>query len=350
MALKNTHYFASSPDWERYSTLNRYPLRHPPYKPVKLDIVADRREQTISESKWSASHPLSDVGYSSRMEHVQVRDGAKIEIKVSRPIRIDERTPLPLLFVTHGGGWVQGTHVTEEAWLLWPLFKAFDLVVVSVGYRLAPESEAGTHIRDCLDALQAVMRRTDELCFDHDIVILAGSSAGAGIAASLSHIARYHGDMPVQGVLLNVPVLCDYRHFPESEYEYTSYEQCMGALLGGGEMRAVWDMVVPDNETGKSSFISPMLGTLEQLPPHAVFVAGQDPLRDEGIAYIEKLRKSEVRTASFVYPGVPHNFAEFWELDTTERFWGDLISSLADMLRRYNLKPRWHPESQATGL
>jgi len=62
-------------------------------------------------------------------------------VKVSFPSRFSktsgEKEKLPVLFVTHGGGWIQGTHITEEAWSLWPLYEHFDLMVVSVEYRLA---------------------------------------------------------------------------------------------------------------------------------------------------------------------------------------------------------------------
>lgn len=70
---------------------------------------------------------------------MQVRDGAAIEVKVSRSMQVDDQQLLPMLFVTHGGGWVQGTHITEEARLLWLLLQGFDMVIVSVYYRMAPE-------------------------------------------------------------------------------------------------------------------------------------------------------------------------------------------------------------------
>lgn len=206
--------------------------------------------------------------------------------------------------------------------------------VVSVNYRLAPENESSTYMYDCWDALQNVMRRADELHFDPKNVILTGSSAGAGIAASLSQLARDQLDLPIRGILLNVPVLCDYRHFPKEDYEYSSYEQCMGTpLLAGGEMKYIWNKVVPDDQAGNDPLVSPLLGELKGLPPQAVFVAGQDPVRDEGIAYAEKLEKGGVSTTLHVYQGVPHNFAEFWQLSTTQKFWSDVRTSLRETLR-----------------
>jgi acetyl esterase len=323
MSLQNTRYFEADPDWARFSSERGYALKEPPYTPVTLDIHADRDAQKISEGEWETSHPLLNVGYGSRTERVSVEDGTRIEIKISRSLRVDPEAKLPLLFVTHGGGWVQGTHITEEAWLLWPLFQGFDLVVVSVDYRLAPEHKSPTYMNDCWDVLKDISGRSDELKFDSAKVILGGSSAGAGISASLAQLARTE-KLPVKGVLLSVPVLCDYRHFPKDQDEYTSYDQCMGTLLGGREMKAIWEMVVPDEQAGKDPLVSPLLGDVTGLPPHALFVAGQDPLRDEGIAYAKKLESAGVQTSLKVYQGVPHTFAEIWELNTTHRFWGDV--------------------------
>jgi acetyl esterase len=331
MSLQNTQYFGADADWARFSSERGLALKEPPYPPVTLDIYADRDAQKISEGEWETSHPLLNVGYSSRTERVSVRDGTRIEIKISRSLRVDPGEKLPLLFVTHGGGWVQGTHITEEAWLLWPLFQGFDLVVVSVDYRLAPEHKSPIYLNDCWDVLRDVSGRADELKFDTSKVILAGSSAGAGISASLAQLARAE-KLPVKGVLLNVPVLCDYRHFPKDEYEYTSYEQCIGTVLGGREMKAIWQLVIRDEQAGKDPLVSPMLGDVANLPPHGVFVAGQDPLRDEGIAYAKKLESGGVKTSLKVYPGVPHTFAEIWDLQATHRFWGDVRLWLRQVL------------------
>jgi acetyl esterase len=286
-----------------------YSLRVAPYPAVSLDISGDREAQKISEGEWETLHPLRNVGYQARSERVKVRDGGYVWIKICRSTRVGPGEKLPLIFVTHGGGWVQGPPITEEAWLLWPLLQGFDLVTVSVDYRLAPEYTYPTFINDCWDALKDLVGRSDELGFDPQKVILAGSSAGACIATSLAQQAR-DCSLPIRGVIANVPITCDPRHFPKEEFEYTSYDQCQGTLFSSGEMEAMWKLVVPGNDDGKNPLVSPLLGDLKGLPPHAIFVAGQDPLRDEGIAYYKTLKMAGVGAAIHVYQGVPHTFAE----------------------------------------
>ena len=149
--------FEADPEWTSYAEKHGY-LKDPstaPTLPIKLDLPADRAQQAISEAEWARKHPFSAVGYTSYLTTIKVRDGADISVKISFPSRLSgssataHREKLPVLFVTHGGGWVQGTHITEEAWLVWPLCEHFDLYVVSVEYRLAPEHEFPTWMDDC---------------------------------------------------------------------------------------------------------------------------------------------------------------------------------------------------------
>ena len=332
MSLKYTKYFESDPGWAKFaSEHDGYALRTETETLPPWDYAKDRQEESTSEAEWIKAHPLQDVGYQSHTQHVQVRDGAQIEIKICRSTRVDTEQLLPLLFVTHGGGWTQGTHVSDEAWLSWPLLQGFDLVTISVAYRLAPEHLYPTFINDCWDVFQNVIPRSKELGFDSNKVVFGGSSAGGCIATSLAQQA-VKADIPVLGVLSNAPITCDPRHFPKDEYEYTSYDQCKGTLLAGWEMWQVWEMVVPGKDDGKDYRVSPLLGEVKGLPPHVIFVAGQDPLRDEAIAYADKLKKNGVQTTLHIYQGVPHNFGMYWDLDMTRTWWGDIRAGMRSIL------------------
>lgn len=213
--------------------------------------------------------------------------------------------------------------------MLWPLFPLKAFVIVSVEYRLAPENKYPTYVNDCWDVLEDVVRRGKQLGFDRDRVFLTGSSAGGGLSAILAQKAR-ETDVKVSGVILNVPLTCHPEYFPK-KYEYTSYDQCWGTLLHSGELREVWKLVM-EHKDGADWQASPLLGDLSKLPPHLVFIAGQDPLRDEAFAYAEKLRESGVKVTTHVYQGVPHTFAMFWELEMTKKFQADLVDEVQKML------------------
>ncbi|PVH87526.1 hypothetical protein DL98DRAFT_649167 [Cadophora sp. DSE1049] len=333
-------YFTSDPDWEAYATKhgcpqpsnNTGPLSSEPIEPLNFDIIQARAGQAEDDIEWAESHPLESVGYTANLTTVKVRDGADISVRISHPTstRLRQKrvtVPLPVLFVTHGGGWMQGTHLSEEAWLLWHLYEHFELVVVSVEYRLAPEHKYPVWIEDSWDVLETLLSSKNFIFSDLDVeldlkkVFLAGSSSGAGISAVLSQMCRDR-HMTISGAIPNVPVVCDYRHFPAeytTEGQISSYRQAV-ETYSSGAMVMVWNMTQPSELSGSNPMISPLLGDFSNLPQHVVFVAGQDALRDEGIAYATKLNKAGVPVKLEVYKGVPHHFAQISKLTAAARF------------------------------
>ncbi|KAJ9611788.1 hypothetical protein H2204_015214 [Knufia peltigerae] len=338
------------PNWTAFAEKNGY---QSPASPFVLDVEGDRAAEVIREAEFTKQYPLSSFGYNSVLTNVTVRDGASISVKISYPkflaAESDKKQKLPVLFVTHGGSWIQGSHTTEEAWFLWPLYEHFNFLIVSVEYRLAPEHAFPVWMDDSWDVLEQLLSSPEKFFSsavttgsgsgdsaaglknvhpDLGRVILAGSSAGGGTAAYLSQTCRDRG-FSVYGVILNIPLVCDYRHLPVDCR--LSYEQATtNSRLCSGEMRASWDLVRPVTPTQKidDPKASPLLCNLKGLPKHLVFVAGHDPLRDEALKYVEILEDEGVDVQLFTYPGVPHGFAAYWELDASKKFAEDLRRGL----------------------
>ncbi|KAL6249772.1 hypothetical protein RBB50_003627 [Rhinocladiella similis] len=340
--------YKPDPNWTAFAERNGYLSPDSSSDgPFVLDIEGDRAAEATREADFSKAHPLSSFGYNSLLTKVTVRDGASISVKISYPKSVavgGTPTKLPVLFVTHGGGWIQGTHTTEEAWFLWPLYEHFKLLIVSVEYRLAPEHAFPVWMDDSWDVLEQLL--SDPATFfssaaasgsgniaglakvqpDLDKVILAGSSAGGATAAYLSQTCRDR-ELPIYGVVLNIPLVCDHRHLPDDCR--LSYEQAnTNPRLCSREMRATWDLLIPSATMGADLKASPLLGNLKGLPKHLVFVAGHDPLRDEALKYAETLEEKDVEVQLFIYPGVPHGFAAIWELDASKRFAEDFRRGL----------------------
>ena len=352
--------FVSNLDWQHFAAENGITL--PSKKPVTpihqiasipLDYVSSRARQQREHAQWRSEHPISQFNYLSHSIAIPARDGHPLNVKISHPdpVRLEKRQDagkdckLPVLFVTMGGGWIQGTHTTEECWLLWPLYEVLDLIIVSVEYRLGPENESPVWVEDSYDVLREVLSGTNHglatlekesgVRMNLEKLILAGSSAGAGISAALSQRCRDE-KIDVFGVVLNVPVLCDWRHFERVEKDTASglrsYEAATEAVLPSGVMRWIWETLYPDPTQSSSPDASPLLGNVRGLPSHMVFVAGQDALCDEGLAYAKKLKDAGVSTYLELYEGVPHIFGEFWDLETTKRWWADIRTCLGQWL------------------
>jgi acetyl esterase/lipase len=95
-------------------------------------------------------------------------------------------------------------------------------------------------------------------------------------------------------------------------------------MPGTSALLWVWKILQPASSAESDVRLSPLLGECVDLAPHAIFVASEDPLYDEGIAFAAKLRLASVLVDLKIYPDVPHNFARNWELDATVKFWVDL--------------------------
>lgn len=108
----------------------------------------------------------------------------------------------------HGGGMVAGdSRYRVEEILDWA--EELSLSVVSVDYRLAPETKHPGPVEDCYAGLLWAANSSEKLGCPSDRIILAGSSAGGGLAASTALLARDRGTPDVLGLILMAPMLDD---------------------------------------------------------------------------------------------------------------------------------------------
>ncbi|CAI4220209.1 unnamed protein product [Parascedosporium putredinis] len=130
--------------------------------------------------------------------HFPARDGHSVELKVYKSPNVVENATL--VYRMHGGGWVIGNHETDGAENVYAAFNP-NLIVISVDYRMAPDHPFPQPINDCYDGLQWCINNAQSLGVDPSKIILAGSSAGANLAASLALIARDEG---IKGILAQI--------------------------------------------------------------------------------------------------------------------------------------------------
>jgi acetyl esterase len=222
------------------------------------------------------------------------------------PVRV--YTPLPavgghapLLLWLHGGGWVIGDLDTADATAR-ALANRSGAVVVSVGYRLAPEYRAPHSLEDCLAVLMWAVQEAEVLGVDSDRVAVGGDSAGGNLAALLCHRVRDDCGPEIDFQLLVYPVVDLTLSHPSVD------ENAEGYLLTKDLLRWFVDCYLGDQDP-KSGAVSPLwAASLADLPPALIITAEFDPLRDEGEAYAEALRKAGVEVQVTRYEGEIHGF------------------------------------------
>ncbi|GAA1958218.1 alpha/beta hydrolase [Agromyces allii] len=210
----------------------------------------------------------------------------------------------PGIFHTHGGGMIIG-----DRWLGVPMF--FDLieqqnaVVVTVEYRLAPEFPDPYPVEDCYAGLAWTGANLEELGIDADRLIIAGGSAGGGLAAGTALLARDRSGPALAGQLLICPMIDD-RDLT------VSTEQIDGVgVWDRGSNLTGWNALLGDRRgtDDVSIYAAPARATdLSGLPPAYIDCGSAEVFRDEDVAYASRIWAAGGEAELHVWNGGFHGF------------------------------------------
>ena len=223
----------------------------------------------------------------------------EIPVRIYRP---EGKAPFPVLVYFHGGGWVIGGIETHDGSCR-ELANRIGCVVISVDYRLAPESRYPAAAEDCFAATKWVAEHAGELGVDPKRMGIGGDSAGGNLTAAVALMVRDRRGPALRHQLLIYPVT-------DADFTRQSYrENAEGYLLTTKAMEWFWDHYVPDRAQRQEGYASPLRAKdLAGLPPAFVITAEYDPLRDEGEAYAKRLQAAGVPTQLKRYDGAIHGF------------------------------------------
>jgi acetyl esterase len=210
--------------------------------------------------------------------------------------------PCPLLVFFHGGGFMLGTLALYDT-ACRRLAVHGNCAVLSVGYRLAPETQYPGAVLDSYAATHWAYRNAELLNIDPARIAVGGDSAGGNLAAVVSQMALDRVEFKLALQILIYPMTDQSRAYP-------SYERnAKGYMLTTAALHWFMDNYIPDHEDRKSPMASPMLRpNLEGLPRALVISAEFDPLVDENEAYARRLKDAGVRCEYFCFPGMIHPF------------------------------------------
>ena len=225
-----------------------------------------------------------------------------IPLRAYRPLGSSATDVLPTLIYYHGGGFVIGDLDTHDT-LCRELCNLSGCAVVAVDYRMGPEHPFPAAADDCIAATRWVRDNAGALRIDASRLAVGGDSAGGNLAAVVALAARDAGDLPLAFQLLIYPAT-DQRCATPS---HTTNGQ--GYLLTRDTIAYFVGHYLPDAKEKLNWRSSPLLHESHAgLPPAFVLTAGYDPLRDEGLAYAQKLTEAATRATLVNFERQIHGF------------------------------------------
>ncbi|MFC7686908.1 alpha/beta hydrolase [Ureibacillus sp. GCM10028918] len=232
-------------------------------------------------------------------KNITVRDGEQIPIRIYTP---NGKEPFPVIIYYHGGGWVLNDIETCDAScrLLAADTKS---IVVSVGYRLAPEYQFPIPLYDAYDAFLWTVEHSQEMNGLLSDVSVMGDSAGGNLAAVVAILNNELQGPAIKSQILLYPVT-DLSFATDSYYQFAE-----GFGLQNKDMEWFAHFYLKEKGLRKHPYVSPLhSNNLRELPKACIIVAENDVLKDEGKAYAQRLEyfgnHVELHTAS----GLVHSF------------------------------------------
>ncbi|MBE8524468.1 alpha/beta hydrolase [Amycolatopsis sp. H6(2020)] len=205
------------------------------------------------------------------------------------------RAPAGVLYHVHGGGVIVGSHLGPDVPNLLGWAGELGLTVVSPGYRLAPEHPYPAAVEDCYAGLLWTAEHLG-------VPVIGGVSAGGGLAAATTLLARDRGGPLPIGQLLICPMLDDRN------------DSASAVDLDG---RGLWDRTA--NHVGWTAYLGgrrdvPAYAAparaedLSGLPPAFLDVGTAETFRDEVVAYASRIWQAGGDAELHVWPGGCHGF------------------------------------------
>jgi acetyl esterase len=279
----------------------------------QIQAMRDRRARTGEaplytlsiEQARAADLAAIQADAASPRELYEVRDrkipgpGGMLELRVYRP---SAEAQLPALLYYFGGGWTLGSIDTADA-VCRALAAEAGCLVVSVGYRLAPEHPFPAAVHDCRAALRWVAAHAAEIGADPARLAVGGDSAGGNLAAAVALLARDEGGPRPVGQLLVYP------NTDQSADDASMRANDDPWLFNRHSVAWYARHYLADPADAANPLASPLRAPdLSGLPPALVITAEHDPLRDQGEAYAHRLSESGVPVELTRYPGMSHGF------------------------------------------
>lgn len=229
-----------------------------------------------------------------------------ITLRCYTPNGLDPNLPLPVMIYLSATAFViDRLDASNDYCSL--LANTLKMRIINIAHRLAPEHKFPQFLYDCLDSIYWITENATLLKINSHKIALWGESSGASIAATCTHILRDQNKPLICHQTLFYPMVDLVNPFPSKE------QYAEGYMLDRKFIQWLDSQGFTPTQDRSCPLASPLLSpNFNNLPPATIILAEYDPLRDEGMAYVEKLKKAGVPVNFKQFNGTIHGFMRFY--------------------------------------
>ena len=297
-----------------------------PAPPVTYQSTQEEIQEYINERETIMSNVFADIfsgielpdGLMSETKTIKGEDGNEVKLYLTKPDNVSG--DMPGILHLHGGG-MSIMKADDPNYIYWRhKLASKGLVVVGVEFRNTA-GVLGNHpfpagLNDCVSALKWVYENKKELGISK--IIVSGESGGGNLSIATALKAKQDGLVNhIDGVYAQCPYISNL--YGKGNTELKSLTENDTYFLRGDSMGLTASLY--DGTNSKNPIAWPYhadSSMLEGLPPHAITVNELDPLRDEGLAYSEKLKRAGISVSSKIIQGTVHAAENIFPLDISE--------------------------------
>lgn len=258
----------------------------------KLKDIFVNDTRSISEMDKTYKYPVY-----IKSERISL-DNFEMEL-ISREAEPDDKTDRLVILQLHGGGYVNAfkNNYRIMAGLYSEAGDGAD--VLSIDYRVAPENPYPAAFEDALEAYDWLLDRG----YEENKIILAGDSAGGGLAMAVCHYLKDAGRKMPAGIIAMSP----WTDVAATGSSYRdNYE--IDPIFGQNEDSLIYDNPYVGENDPENPYISPMYGDFADFPPMLIQVGTHEMLLSDSETVAKKAKEAGVKVKLSVYEGMFHVF------------------------------------------
>jgi acetyl esterase len=261
---------------------------------LSLDALGAARE-SLNQRRSDTARALDTSGVDIIDDQIRVEGSRAISVRIYR----GGVSSAPAVIYCHAGAFVLGNLDTDHRQCV-EFARRGRCTVVSVDYRLAPEHPFPAALEDAMAVLGWVGAAATDLDVDGNRLAVAGSSAGAALAAGMAQHAADGSAPSIVFQLLHQPVLDDRPTPSKAEFAATPG-------FDGPAVQLMWGHYLAGQQVSGDAAPARM-AELTGVASALITCSELDPLRDEAIDYARRLMAVGVAVELHVFPGTCHGF------------------------------------------